>query len=89
MVSASEARGDDLNLSYVQQALKHEELKRVSNSKTDSGKFSSGSDAVLIGHQRSFKCYGCGKVDIYDETSLKNQNQNGTLCIQAKYHRII
>ena len=62
LVTAVEARGDDFNLSYVQQALKLKELKRVSSSKTDSGKSPSGSDVVLIGHQRSFKCYGCGKV---------------------------
>ena len=58
LVTALEARGEDLSLSYVQQALTHEEHKMTRSSSptlTD--------QRALIGRQsKQVKCYGCGEI---------------------------
>ena len=65
LVTALEARVDDVSLSYVQQALIHEERKK----NTEPGKYlvsggeSERQQSALVGKQeKKFRCYGCGEV---------------------------
>ena len=57
LVRALEARRDDLSLSYVQEALLHEEQKL-----SDSPELSQGDPKALVGQQRPVRCYACGEI---------------------------
>ena len=57
LVTALEARGEELTLGYVQQALIHEEQKLSSTSSLSEG---GGEQRALLGKQ--VRCYGCGEV---------------------------
>jgi len=60
LVTSLEARGDDdLSLSYVQQALIHEEQKLSANTDVAGG---TGGSALLGRQPRQLRCYECGEL---------------------------
>ena len=60
LVTALEARRDNLSLSYVQEALLHEEQKlSESPSLSDS---SQADQKALVGKRRPVRCYECGEI---------------------------
>ena len=68
LVTALEARADDVKLAFVQQALLHEEQKQSGEFVHGKGGTMSVGNSVLVGAQKKFKqknsknikCYGCG-----------------------------
>ncbi len=63
LVTALEARGDDdLSLSYVQQALIHEEHKFNGSTVLTDTTGGPGGSALLAKQPRQIRCYGCGEV---------------------------
>ena len=64
LVTALESRIDSVKLSYVQQALIHEEMKRREQP-SDSTPSSPTNSALLVTHEKGFprravRCFGCG-----------------------------
>ena len=66
LVTALEARADNLKLSQVQQALIQEEIKLISRSKQDVDTTEDPSFSAMVGAQggRPWKprCYSCGQI---------------------------
>ena len=62
LVTALEARGDALSLSYVEQALIHEEQK-MSGSSSPINETQADQKALVVGRQqRQVKCFECGEL---------------------------
>ena len=62
LVTALEARVDDVSLSYVQQALIHEEKKSEHGKPQESKEGCEAQQAALVGKQgMKFRCYNCGE----------------------------
>ena len=85
VITALQARVDDVNLKFVQQALIHEEQKQRGQFDRSSPASSGQSDSVLVGahkkHQsKPLRCYGCGAVGHFrrDCHSRKKQASSAT-----------
>lgn len=96
LVTALEARSDDLTLNYVQQALIHEEQKQKGQSveQASSGK----GDAALVGASRKqnpasflkkIKCYNCNKYGHYKRNCPALVKQNSPPVHKAKLGRTV
>ena len=74
LVTALEARVDNVRSNYVQQALIHEEKKRQGFIRNDKQPM----DSALVGAQdkrRPVRCFGCGGLGIFAVISLKEVDQ--------------